>query len=107
MWKGIILLKPKRMNIICQPYEVIFKQPYKAELEKFELKESVEEEELFVKTLYSLISAGTKGAAFTGKIEPLLTHLLPLERCRKAYSGLDKDKDKVTIQASCINLRTD
>ncbi len=47
-------------------YEVVFKQPNKAELEEFELEKSVGEEELLVKSICSLISAGTEAASFTG-----------------------------------------
>jgi 2-desacetyl-2-hydroxyethyl bacteriochlorophyllide A dehydrogenase len=46
---------------------VVFTEPYKAVLEEFELDDStLGEQEILVRTLYSVISAGTEGASFTG-----------------------------------------
>ncbi|HIE26779.1 TPA: zinc-binding alcohol dehydrogenase [Candidatus Poribacteria bacterium] len=46
---------------------IVFLEPYKVILEDFELTESpLGPKELLIKTLYSVISAGTEGASFTG-----------------------------------------
>jgi 2-desacetyl-2-hydroxyethyl bacteriochlorophyllide A dehydrogenase len=46
---------------------VVFTEPYKAVLEEFELDDStLGEQEILLRTLYSIISAGTEGASFTG-----------------------------------------
>lgn len=46
---------------------VVFTEPYQAVLEEFELDETtLGEHEILLRTLYSIISAGTEGAFFTG-----------------------------------------
>jgi len=55
--EGLFKMRTKR---------IVFVGERKAQLQEFELDESLAGHEIMVRTLYSIISAGTEGAAFTG-----------------------------------------
>ena len=49
-----------------QAQRVVFRKPREAVLEEFEQEERPGPAEVLVRTLYSIISAGTEGASFSG-----------------------------------------